>query len=129
MERLKQRLESAKQALNSLQETLNMPYSKVVRDASIQRFEFTLEACWKLAQHFLYLREGLDLGSPKSVMRGCFQIGLLDENETTIMLEMISDRNLTVHTYNEELADKIFQHLKKYYNQMKLLTGKIESKL
>ncbi len=114
MERLSERLELAKKALSALDEVLKQPYSKIIRDASIQRFEFTLEAVWKLAQRYLLLQEGLELGSPKAVIRGCFQAGLLDEKQTEVLLQAVDDRNLTVHTYNEALAEQIYQNLLKY---------------
>lgn len=114
MERLKERLIITKRALISFNEILQTPYSKIVRDAAIQRFEFTLEAIWKLAQNYLYTYDGLDLGSPKSVFRGCFQVGLLNELQTSMALQAVTDRNLTVHTYNEELAMEIYQNLSKY---------------
>ena len=48
MERLKQRLEIAWQALMTLEElsVLKQP-SAIERDAAIQRFEYTVEASWK----------------------------------------------------------------------------------
>jgi len=55
MERLKERLIQANKSLNSFKEILNEPYSKIVRDAAIQRFEFTLEAIWKLAQRYILI--------------------------------------------------------------------------
>lgn len=114
MERLNERLAFAKNALAALNEALVLPYSKIVRDASIQRFEFTLESLWKLAQRFLILNEGLEIGSPKGVVKACFQVGLLNENQTHILLQSIDDRNLTVHTYNEQLAEEIYQRLSFY---------------
>jgi nucleotidyltransferase substrate binding protein (TIGR01987 family) len=114
MERLKERLNITRQALSAFQEILQTPFSKIVRDAAIQRFEFTLEAVWKLAQRYLYLHDGLDLGSPKTVFRGCFQTKLMDETETSLLLQAVSDRNLTVHTYNEELAMEIYRNLSLY---------------
>lgn len=44
MERLKQRLATARQALGTLEELREEPFSKIVRDAAIQRFEYTFEA-------------------------------------------------------------------------------------
>lgn len=114
MERLNERLMITKQALVSFDEILATPFSKIVRDAAIQRFEYTLEAIWKLAQNYLNLREGLDLGSPKAVFRGCFQVGLLNEMQTGTALQAVNDRNLSVHTYNEHLAMQIYQNLSKY---------------
>lgn len=114
MERLQERLKLTQQALLALEEVLNMPYSKIVRDAAIQRFEFTLEAIWKLAQRYLNIVEGLDIGSPKGVFRACFEVHLLNEAETHTALQAVLDRNLTVHTYNEELAMQIYHRLPAY---------------
>lgn len=119
MERLEQRINIAKKALEALHEALQLPFSKIVRDAAIQRFEFSFEAVWKLAQLYLRLNEGLDLNSPKSVLRSCFQVGLIkSEEKAALALEMADDRNLTVHTYSEKLAQQIFSHLTKYHELM-----------
>ena len=114
MERLNERLALTQKALSSFDEILEQPYSKIIRDAAIQRFEFTLEAVWKLAQRHLILREGLEIGSPKGVIRACFQAKLLSEDETELLLHAVDDRNLTAHTYNEALAEQIYQNLFKY---------------
>src|SRR5579872_7403307 len=100
MERLKERLQQAEKALAVFNEILKEPYSKIVRDAAIQRFEFTLETMWKLAQRYILLQNGIDAGSPKTVIRGCFQAMLINEEQTEILLKAIDDRNLTAHTYN-----------------------------
>jgi hypothetical protein len=42
------------------------------------------------------------------------EIGLLNEKETIHALQMVDDRNLTVHTYNERLAMEIFQRIRKH---------------
>ncbi|SEA91664.1 Nucleotidyltransferase substrate binding protein like [Thalassobacillus cyri] len=72
MERLHQRLEAAEKALASFEKlaTLKNP-NDVERDAAIQRFEFSFEASWKAAKQYLYDIEGVDVGSPKSVIRSC----------------------------------------------------------
>ena len=41
-------------------------------------------------------------------------MGLLDEAAARLGLEMVRDRNLTVHTYNERLADEIHARLQAY---------------
>ena len=45
-DRLAERLQTAKRALASLESVLREPKTDIVRDASIQRFEFTFEASW-----------------------------------------------------------------------------------
>ena len=115
MERLKQRLAIAQVALASLQEILrSTPASLVERDAAIQRFEYTVEATWKAAQRHLDIREGLSAGSPKAAVRMCREVGLLDDEQATQALEMMDDRNLTVHTYNERVAQQIYANLPRH---------------
>lgn len=115
MERLKERLEVAENALERLEEILVIENpSAVERDAAIQRFEFTFETVWKAAKDFLYEVEGIEAGSPKSVIRTCREVGIFDNEETEKALHMTDDRNLTVHTYNETLALKIFRRIRFY---------------
>ena len=109
MDLLRQRLNSALSAVSRMGEVLKADDSSdILRDAAIQRFEFTFEAVWKCAKEYLQDVHGLDLSSPKSVIRACREVGLMDDLETTKALRMVDDRNLTSHTYNEDVAKKIF---------------------
>lgn len=104
-------LESFKDAVQSFEEALIAPKSKLSRDAAIKRFELAFELSWKLLQR--YLREqGLDCQSPKS----CYQAGLANKLVTNEELAtvMIADRNFSVHTYNEKFAEELFSRLPKY---------------
>lgn len=115
MERLRQRLKAAEKALTSFEKLANIKNpNDVERDAAIQRFEFSFEASWKAAKQYLYDVEGVDVGSPKSVIRSCREVRLLQDEEAVLSLEMVNDRNLTVHTYNEEVAIKIHKNLPQY---------------
>lgn len=108
MERLRQRIALAHHALATLQELTAKPKLSVVeRDAASQRFEYTFEAVWKTVQLYLREIEGLEVGSPKAAARASLQSKLLDEQETPSVLTMADDRNLTVHAYNEALAQEI----------------------
>ncbi|MEE9249728.1 MAG: nucleotidyltransferase substrate binding protein [Alphaproteobacteria bacterium] len=112
MERVNERLAIAEQALSTLQDLcrLSSP-SAVERDAAIARFVYTFEAVWRAARRFLMVREGVDVGSPKACIRASRDAGLLSDAQTRTSLVMADDRNLTVHTYNEELAAAIFSRL------------------
>ncbi len=112
MDRLRQRLSVAERAVATLRElALRSSPAKIERDAAIQRFEYSFEATWKTAQRFLAVVEGIEAGSPKSAIRACQQAGLLSVADTERALVMADDRNLTAHTYNEELANSIFARL------------------
>ncbi|MBF0706793.1 nucleotidyltransferase substrate binding protein (plasmid) [Alkalihalobacillus hwajinpoensis] len=130
MERLRQRLDAAEKALATFEKlaTLENP-NDVERDASIQRFEFSFEASWKAAKQYLYDVEGVDVGSPKGVIRSCREVNLLQDDETVLALEMVNDRNLTVHTYNEEVAIKIHTNLKRYYGLLQLWVDRMDNKV
>ena len=115
MERLTERLAVASRALERLQQITELPQiGEIERDAVIQRFEFTFEAVWKAAQFHLLKVEGLDVASPKAAIRACREVGLLDEQEAMQALRMADDRNLTVHTYNEQLAEQILERIMGY---------------
>ncbi|WP_257351111.1 nucleotidyltransferase substrate binding protein [Pseudalkalibacillus decolorationis] len=119
MERLQERLVSAEKALTAFQELVQIEKpNSVERDASIQRFEFTFEACWKAAKQFLYDIEGIDVSSPKGVIRSSRETNLFTDEEAIQALNMVNDRNLTVHTYNEEISIKIHSNLKLYCSLM-----------
>ena len=115
MGRTDERIFVAQRALKAFQEVLEIEHpSSIVRDAAIQRFEFTFETVWKAAKEILYEREGIDAASPKGVIRSCREVGILSTDQAHIALKMVDDRNLTVHTYNEKLAEEIFSRLKPY---------------
>jgi len=112
---LKERLAIARRALASLEELVALPQpSRVERDAAIQRFEYSFEACWRAAQRYLLVVEGLTVGSPKACVRASREVGLLSDEQAVLGLEMVDDRNLTVHTYNEAVAERIYRNLGRY---------------
>jgi nucleotidyltransferase substrate binding protein (TIGR01987 family) len=81
-------------------------------DGTIQRFEFSIELFWKALKKKLLYDHGLDLQSPKAVLQQAY-INQLILNEN-MWLDMLEDRNLTSHTYNQELALEIYQRIKNY---------------
>ncbi len=134
MAALRERLQAAAAALATLDELVGQATPppgdpRVIRDAAIQRFEYTFEAVWKAAQHFLREHEGLELASPKSVIRACREVGLLNEEQATHGLAMVDDRNLTVHTYNEKLARQIWNQLPHYAALMRQWLTAMEQRL
>ncbi len=118
MEKLKLIAEDAGRALKTLKEIMDAPYSVIVRDAAIQRFEYSFEIFWKFLKEYLRVKEGIICNSPKSCFREAFNVKLLTEEETITALEMTDDRNLTSHTYRETVAEEIYSKISNYYNFM-----------
>ena len=129
MEGLTERLSSARKALETLKELSGLEKVTVIqRDAAIQRFEYTFEAVWKASRLYLKEIEGLDIASPKGVIRACMKTGVFDDEQTATALDMVDDRNQTSHTYNEDLAEKIYGCLKKYVSLCEHWLERIEEK-
>jgi len=126
VEELTRRLRFSRRALGTLREVLAEPKTSITRDAAIQRFEYSFETSWKALQLHLREAEGLDLASPASVVRSAHAVGILDEASARLGLEMVRDRNLTVHTYNERLADEIYGRLRGYLEMMDAWLGAVE---
>ncbi|WP_316353807.1 HI0074 family nucleotidyltransferase substrate-binding subunit [Candidatus Trichorickettsia mobilis] len=80
-------------------------------DATIQRFEFTIELFWKLLKSILESK-GVEVLYPKDILREAYKGYLIDHEEQ--WLRMLKDRNLTSHTYDENLADIIYQRILTY---------------
>ena len=98
--------EILEKALDSLEKALNpIPQNDRERDGAIQRFEYSFELCWKLAQK-MFSSEGIQVHSPKAVIRELASQGLIDNPED--WLDFLEKRNLTSHTYNEKVAEKVF---------------------
>jgi nucleotidyltransferase substrate binding protein (TIGR01987 family) len=120
------RVQDALKALATLKDILREPFTLIVRDATIQRFEYTFEAAWKVLREYLKKREGILANSPKSCFREAFSLGLFSEEEATLSLEMTDRRNDTSHTYREEIAQAIFQQISAYCVLMESLLKKLE---
>jgi nucleotidyltransferase substrate binding protein (TIGR01987 family) len=125
MERLKAKQKDTAKALKALEEILKEPFSVIVRDAAIQRFEFTFEVLWKFLKEYLNEREGIVSKSPKSCFREIFSLGFVDEDEMSKCLEMTDRRNETSHTYHEEIAKKIYKELGGFLKLMKKIFKKV----
>src|SRR5258708_1035305 len=129
MERLKLRFEDAQAALSTLHEILAQPFSKIVRDTTIQRFEYTFEAFWKFVRAYLKEKEGVIANSPKAFFREIFLLGFCSEKESVQLLEMTDRRNETVHTYKEAVAEKIYTQIQNDARLMNQTLSKFSEKI
>jgi nucleotidyltransferase substrate binding protein (TIGR01987 family) len=86
----------------------------LVREGLIQRFEYTHELSWNVMKDFLSEKGNVELYGSKDATKAAFDSDLIHEGE--VWMDMIQSRNKSLHTYNEEIADKIFELiLEEYY--------------
>ena len=129
MERLRLKYQDAFNALKTVEDILKEPFSMIIRDATIQRFEYTFEALWKFLKEYLKEKEGIVSNSPKACFKEIFSLGFLTEEETVRCLEMTDRRNDISHTYKEEVAKLIYSKIKGFYTLMKNLLDQFEDKI
>ena len=72
--------------------------------------------------------EGIDANSPKSCVRASMETGLLSAPQAEAALVMTDDRNLTVHVYNEALANDIYSRLPRHIDVLGAWLDAMESR-
>lgn len=84
-----------------------------LRDSIIQRFEFVTELSWKLMKKNLDENLVLEVYSPRSVIKESYKQDLIENGE--LWLDILEDRNLTSHTYDENTANRIKDNIVNKY--------------
>ena len=114
VERIRLKEEDYHRALLRLQTALKQEadLDDMYLDATIQRFEFCFELAWKLMKAILEY-EGIEANSPRSSIREGWKQGLISDAEA--WLDMMEKRNLSSHTYDENVARDIYHEVKEQY--------------
>jgi nucleotidyltransferase substrate binding protein (TIGR01987 family) len=113
MNNLQLRSQELHKALTSLSYMAHKPQDpdRSTIDSTIKRFEYTFEFFWKTLRLFLN-EKGSNVFYAKDVLKEAYSARLIDNEE--IWLSMLNDRNLTSHTYKEELADEMYKRIRNY---------------
>jgi nucleotidyltransferase substrate binding protein (TIGR01987 family) len=115
--RWKQKFANYEKALAQLTEGIEEnrnTVSNLIKEGTIQRFEFTHELAWKVMKDFL-IYEGInDIIGSRSAIREAFNKDLLEDGQS--WMEMIESQNRTVHTYDEAILEEEFHKVvDRYY--------------
>ena len=96
-DRFIERQKDVRESATRLAEVVALPASELVRDATIQRFEFTFEVVWKSLKLYLE-RQGYECGGPRPTIKKALAEKLINQaDEADLWFRMIEDRNLTSH--------------------------------
>lgn len=124
MTELNSLVKNLKKANQRLKEAVLAKPTRMNKDATIQRFEFTFELAWKTFQD--YIRDqGFNCNSPKSCIREGARLEIIDNPE--VWFGYLKSRNLIAHTYNEKMADKIYKKACKFPEEIDDLLKRIKS--
>lgn len=136
MERVKIRAQTFEKALTSLEVPIKkskMSFDKeiqeMIRDSLIKRFEYTFETFWQFLKQLLEDSYGIQAVGTRNIFKEALRINLISESELEILLNMVLDRNETVHAYKENVADEIAQDIPDYYKTMKTIFERLQKTL
>ena len=118
---------SFRKALDSLEAALNQPeVNDIVRDATIQRFEYTYEIAWKMMKRHLKWMEVEEINQlhGKGLLRKAAEVELIDNVEEWFQFR--DARNKTSHTYNEEDAREVYELSKAFLPAARRLLRDLE---
>ena len=87
----------------------------LVLSGVIKHFELTYETAWKFLKEYLHQVHGPVITSPRAVFRTCYEYQILSEAVTEALFDLIDDRNLTVHVYDMETAERICKTIENYF--------------
>ena len=127
-------LTSFEKAINSLililQRYQNDNYDIDIRDAVIQRFEYTYSLAIKVMIRFLKIQmpdTEHDL-TFNEIIRNSNKYGLL-QNDIVNWTQYRQKRNLTSHTYDETIANDVLKIIPEFIEESKFLLEKLKETL
>ncbi|OIJ18063.1 nucleotidyltransferase [Anaerobacillus alkalidiazotrophicus] len=122
--RWKQRFENFEKSYLRLEKYSNQPIStELERAGIIQFFEMTFELAWKVLKDYLEA-QGYVVKSPRETIKQAYQIELI--NDGHVWLDALAKRNLTTHTYDDALAEKLVNEIKtEFLPELKKLYEKL----
>ncbi len=115
---INKRFEEHEESLDGIDEML--------KEGLIQRFEFTHELAWNLMKDYAEYQGNNLIGGSIDATREAFKLNLIQNGEG--WMDMIVSRNKISHTYNEAIAEEIFEKIISLYHQLFLaLETKMET--
>lgn len=114
--RWKQRFQNFDKTFKRLADAIliirNDPDNVLLQAGLIQTYEFTFELAWKTLKDYLEM-EGFTVPSPRATLRQAFQCGYIQQGD--VWLKALNDRNLTAHTYDDEVAKEVIADIQQTY--------------
>lgn len=105
IENIKLQLDDLVSAHSRLTEAIAERPTMMNRDATIQRFEFTFELCWKILKTInMYFNS--ECYNPRECFRYAAQNGMIDD--PTVWFDYLESRNIASHAYDEEKAKQVY---------------------
>lgn len=129
-------LTSYKNVLASLDEVIKVYNSdrenKITRDSLIQRFEYTYSLALKMMKRYFKIsafeNDNIEGMTFNEMIRTANKMGLLLSN-LEVWNNYRMKRNMTSHTYDEEIAKTVVSIIEAFYKDAEFLLNKLEENL
>lgn len=129
-------ISSLEKAITSLNEAVTaysiQASNNFIRDAAIQRFEYTYELSHKMLKRYLAITEPseevIDQMAFPDLIRTASERGLLS-NGWDIWKDYRHARNATSHTYNEKKAKEVYQVIPDFLNEANHLLAELKKRI
>ena len=92
-------------------ELFNFLSEELIIEVATKRFEYTFESMWQALKEYLRV-EGIDCPTPLKCFKEIFKIGMIEENQESVFIDMIEKRNQMVHIYDLKRAQEIYEFIK-----------------
>lgn len=127
--RWKQRFQNFENAMHFLEDGIAIVNPTIIEKAGlIQFFEICFELSWNVIKDYLEDQGFIDLKYPRESIKKAFEVELITDGHA--WLEALNNRNVTSHTYDEAMADKVVAEIKnKYYPLIKDLFNRLKPEL
>ena len=128
--RWKQRFENYQKALATLKSAVELAETRELTDLEkqgmIKGFEFTFEMAWNVMKDYLEEQGITGIVGSKGAVRHAFNKDLIEDGQ--VWMDMIKDRNLAAHSYDEETAKNVISAIiDKYYHQFGIFVEKMSN--
>ena len=125
--RWKQRFQNLEKAYLSLEKALSKSsLSELERAGLIKIYELTFELAWKTLKDYLE-DQAIAVKYPRETIKEAFKYELIEDGE--LWLEMLGNRNLMVHAYDEARAKQAHKLIsEKYFKALKQVLEKLRDK-
>jgi nucleotidyltransferase substrate binding protein (TIGR01987 family) len=128
--RWKQRFQNYEKALTAIKNAIALAATRELTELEkqglIQGFEFTLELAWNVMKDYLEEQGINNIIGSKNAVRQAFAKGLIDNGQ--VWMDMIEDRNLASHSYDEATAENIVTSIiNNYYHQFNTFAEKMNN--
>lgn len=116
-------IQEFRDSVEELAQVLQKPKDEFMRDSAIKRFELAFDLSWKAIKAFLE-EKGVFCVSPLGCFKESYRQGLIEFEEAWV--EMVKTRNKTAHTYDEKLAEEVYNNLPQTLIMFKKLAAAFE---